>query len=98
MYTVPFTRVVYIEATDFREQDSKDFYGLAPGKTIMLRWKEGGGRGWVGRSRQGIQKVQKKATLLEGSLGLNGLGVRNWGCPCLFLPGSHFPCRLVRSS
>ncbi|KAL6782008.1 TSQ1 [Auxenochlorella protothecoides x Auxenochlorella symbiontica] len=38
VYTVPFTRVVYIEATDFREQDSKDFYGLAPGKTIMLRY------------------------------------------------------------
>jgi len=35
---VPFTRVVYIEATDFRLQDSKDYYGLAPGKSAMLRW------------------------------------------------------------
>jgi hypothetical protein len=34
---VPFTRVVYIEETDFREKDDKDFYGLAPGKSIMLR-------------------------------------------------------------
>jgi glutaminyl-tRNA synthetase len=29
--------VVYIESTDFREKDDKDFYGLAPGKSIMLR-------------------------------------------------------------
>ena len=36
-YGVPFSRVVYIEATDFREVDSKDFYGLAPNKSIMLR-------------------------------------------------------------
>ena len=37
-YPVPFTRVVYIEATDFKEQDEKDYYGLAPGKSVMLRW------------------------------------------------------------
>ena len=37
-YKVPFTRVVYIESTDFREKDSKDYYGLAPGKTVMLRY------------------------------------------------------------
>jgi glutaminyl-tRNA synthetase len=38
---VPFTRVVYIEETDFREADSKDYYGLAPGKAVMLRWAGG---------------------------------------------------------
>lgn len=37
-YGVPFTKVVYMEKTDFREQDSKDYYGLAPGKTVMLRY------------------------------------------------------------
>lgn len=47
-YTVPFSRIVYIEATDFREQDSKDFYGLAPGKTVMLRCV-GAGEGERGR-------------------------------------------------
>jgi glutaminyl-tRNA synthetase len=36
-YTVPFTKVCYIEASDFRESDSKDYYGLAPGKSVMLR-------------------------------------------------------------
>lgn len=36
-YMVPFTKVCYIEATDFREADSKDYYGLAPGKSVMLR-------------------------------------------------------------
>ncbi|CAD7697335.1 unnamed protein product [Ostreobium quekettii] len=37
-YKVPFSKIVYIEATDFREVDSKDYYGLAPGKAIMLRY------------------------------------------------------------
>ncbi|KAG2447630.1 hypothetical protein HYH02_007548 [Chlamydomonas schloesseri] len=35
---VPLTRVVYIEATDFRLKDEKDYYGLAPGKSVMLRY------------------------------------------------------------
>lgn len=39
---VPFSRVCYIEATDFKESDEKDFYGLAPGKSVMLRWVWGG--------------------------------------------------------
>jgi len=37
-YKVPFTRVCYIESTDFKEVDEKDFFGLAPGKSIMLRY------------------------------------------------------------
>ncbi|KAG2491132.1 hypothetical protein HYH03_010575 [Edaphochlamys debaryana] len=37
-YKVPLTRVVYIEATDFRVKDEKDYYGLAPGKSVMLRY------------------------------------------------------------
>ncbi|CAD6272643.1 unnamed protein product [Miscanthus lutarioriparius] len=36
-YKVPFSRIVYIEQSDFRLKDSKDFYGLAPGKSVMLR-------------------------------------------------------------
>lgn len=37
-YSVPFTRVVYIEADDFREEDpGKKYYGLAPGKSVLLR-------------------------------------------------------------
>lgn len=34
--TVPFTRNLYIDADDFRLQDSKDFFRLAPGKTVGL--------------------------------------------------------------
>jgi glutaminyl-tRNA synthetase len=30
-------QVVYVESTDFREADSKDYYGLAPGKSALLR-------------------------------------------------------------
>ncbi|KAM7487651.1 hypothetical protein LguiB_025135 [Lonicera macranthoides] len=37
-YKVPFTNVVYIEQTDFRMKDSKDYYGLAPGKSVLLRY------------------------------------------------------------
>lgn len=37
MLQVPFSRVVYIDRSDFRLRDSKDFYGLAPGKTVLLR-------------------------------------------------------------
>ena len=36
-YAVPFSKVVYIEATDFKVKDEKDYFGLAPGKAIMLR-------------------------------------------------------------
>ncbi|XP_002966775.2 glutamine--tRNA ligase, cytoplasmic isoform X2 [Selaginella moellendorffii] len=37
-YKMPFTRVVYIERSDFRTKDSKDFYGLAKGKSALLRY------------------------------------------------------------
>ena len=36
-YSVDLTRNVYIEETDFRDHDSKDYYGLAPGKSILLK-------------------------------------------------------------
>lgn len=35
---IKLTRTVYIEKTDFRMDDSKDYYGLAPGKSAMLRY------------------------------------------------------------
>ena len=34
--TVPFTKTVYIDASDFRLQDTKDYFRLAPGKTVGL--------------------------------------------------------------
>ncbi|KAJ4868233.1 hypothetical protein Rs2_50219 [Raphanus sativus] len=37
-YKLPFSRVVYIDQSDFRMKDSKDFYGLAPGKSALLRY------------------------------------------------------------
>lgn len=37
-YKLPFTRVVYMEATDFKEVDEKEYYGLAPNKSIMFRY------------------------------------------------------------
>ncbi|XVF02243.1 hypothetical protein REPUB_Repub04eG0159200 [Reevesia pubescens] len=37
-YKVPFSNVVYIESSDFRLKDSKDYYGLAPGKSALLRY------------------------------------------------------------
>lgn len=37
-YKIPFSTVVYIEDSDFRMTDSKDYYGLAPGKSVLLRY------------------------------------------------------------
>ncbi|KAJ7498739.1 glutamine-tRNA ligase [Mycena latifolia] len=34
--TIPFTRSIYIDADDFRLEDSKDYFRLAPGKTVGL--------------------------------------------------------------
>ncbi|KAJ3034717.1 hypothetical protein HDV00_004763 [Rhizophlyctis rosea] len=35
-HTIPFTRTVYIDASDFREVDDPNFYRLAPGKSVGL--------------------------------------------------------------
>jgi glutaminyl-tRNA synthetase len=35
---VPFGRVLYVEQDDFREDPPKDFYRLAPGREVRLRW------------------------------------------------------------
>jgi glutaminyl-tRNA synthetase len=35
---VPFSRVLYVERDDFREFPPKDFYRLAPGREVRLRW------------------------------------------------------------
>ncbi|KAF8631574.1 hypothetical protein AX15_002325 [Amanita polypyramis BW_CC] len=34
--TIPFTKHIYIDADDFRLEDSKDYFRLAPGKTVGL--------------------------------------------------------------
>lgn len=36
--TVPFSKVLYIERDDFRENPPKDFFRLAPGKEVRLRY------------------------------------------------------------
>jgi glutaminyl-tRNA synthetase len=35
---VPFSRVLYIEQDDFREDPPKQFFRLSPGKEVRLRW------------------------------------------------------------
>src|SRR5262245_29643944 len=35
---VPFSRMLYIEQDDFRENPPKDYFRLAPGKEVRLRW------------------------------------------------------------
>ncbi|KAB1205542.1 Glutamine--tRNA ligase [Morella rubra] len=37
-YKVHFSNTVYIDHSDFRMKDSKDYYGLAPGKSVLLRY------------------------------------------------------------
>ncbi|KAJ2786950.1 Glutaminyl-tRNA synthetase [Coemansia interrupta] len=36
-HKVPFTRVLYIDSSDFREVDSPDYYRLAPNKSVGLQ-------------------------------------------------------------
>lgn len=41
-YQAPLSSTVYIEQTDFREDGQvKDFYGLAPGREVLLRCMSG---------------------------------------------------------
>jgi glutaminyl-tRNA synthetase len=35
---LPFSRVLYIEQDDFREEPPKQFFRLAPGREVRLRW------------------------------------------------------------
>ncbi|ANB12035.1 glutamine--tRNA ligase [Sugiyamaella lignohabitans] len=35
-HTVPFTRTVYVDRSDFREEASKDYFRLAPGQSVGL--------------------------------------------------------------
>jgi glutaminyl-tRNA synthetase len=35
---VPFSRVLYVEQDDFREDPPKQFFRLAPGREVRLRW------------------------------------------------------------
>jgi len=37
-HEVPFTKVIYIERDDFMENPPKDFYRLAPGREVRLRY------------------------------------------------------------
>ena len=36
--TVPFSRVLYIEQDDFREDPPKQYFRLAPGREVRLRY------------------------------------------------------------
>ncbi len=79
-YVVPFTAIVYMESTDFREEDSKDYYGLAPGKSVMLRYAypitcTGFTRGPNGA----VAEVQAEADLEFAAAGRKPpKGVLNW--------------------
>lgn len=37
-HKVDLSRVIYIERSDFRMEDSKDYYGLAPKKSVLLKY------------------------------------------------------------
>eukprot|EP00977_Amphora_coffeiformis_P010926 scaffold2589_cov147-Amphora_coffeaeformis.AAC.4 len=40
-HTITFTEVIYIDSSDFRKQDSKEYYGLAPNKAVGLKYQGG---------------------------------------------------------
>ncbi|KAI7758304.1 hypothetical protein M8C21_014666, partial [Ambrosia artemisiifolia] len=78
-YKVPFSNVVYIEQADFRMKDSKDYYGLAPGKTVLLRYafpikctevvlsddKKTGVLHWVAEPSPGVDPLKVEVRLFD---------------------------------
>ena len=49
---VPFSRVLYIEQDDYREDPPKDYFRLGPGREVRLRW------GYFVKCTQAIQDAQ----------------------------------------
>ncbi|GAX13898.1 glutaminyl-tRNA synthetase [Fistulifera solaris] len=41
VHTVMLTEVIYLDSTDFRIEDSKDYFGLAPNKAVGLKYYGG---------------------------------------------------------
>jgi glutaminyl-tRNA synthetase len=41
VHTVTLTDVIYLDSTDFRMEDSKDYFGLAPNKAVGLKYYGG---------------------------------------------------------
>lgn len=41
VHTVTLTEVIYLDSTDFRMEDSKDYFGLAPNKAVGLKYHGG---------------------------------------------------------
>lgn len=37
-HSVPFTDIIYIDRSDFRVEDDDDYFGLAPGKAVGLKY------------------------------------------------------------
>lgn len=57
---------MYIERTDFRTQDEKGYYGLAPGKQVLLKYAHNITCTDVVTNDKG-EVVEIKATLDKGS-------------------------------
>lgn len=64
-HKMSFSRVVYIDRSDFREQDSKDFFGLAPGKEVFLKFA------YNMKCDKVIKNASGKVTELECSVNLD---------------------------
>ena len=94
-YLVPLTRIVYIESTDFRMDDARGYYGLAPGKSVLLRYAcviECTGF-IVGPGGDVIEVHCRRHTLVDGERPPKG--VLNWvGQPAPGLEPLRFEARL----
>ncbi|WZZ58919.1 hypothetical protein YC2023_059026 [Brassica napus] len=64
-YKVPFSRVVYIDQSDFRMKDSKDYYGLAPEYDPEKKTKPKGVLHWVAESSPGKEPIKVEVRLFE---------------------------------
>ncbi|KAK9832832.1 hypothetical protein WJX81_005150 [Elliptochloris bilobata] len=76
-YAAPLTRVVYIEQDDFREEDSRGYFGLAPGKSVMLKYA--GTTRCTGCRKEGGRVVEVQAEYARLQEGVKApKGVLHW--------------------
>lgn len=93
-YQAPLSSTVYIEQTDFREDGQvKDFYGLAPGREVLLRF--GCIIKCTGVKKEGGQVIELTATAREPAKGERPpKGVLNWVAEPLGKAVPRFEARL----
>lgn len=89
-HKVKLTKVVFIERSDFRENDDKEFFGLAPGKSVRLKYAHI--IKCVDYEKNSEGKVTQINVVAEPVEGIKVKGNLHWvsGPVCILFLDSHF--------